>query len=111
MAVYIAHPDIIIIVYTSITNRNGLNAEPLGTLISTSKCSLIPGLDFTQVSCTDMVYTSSIFGVRTHLHSKFMGHCIIICYAFSRSTRRISSLYFLALLTGTVVFAALLAYL
>ena len=90
------------IVSTSMMNRNGLSAEPWWRPIPTSKCSLIPRLDFTRVvapwyiSCTSLMYPSGIFCFRMHLHSTSRG---TVSYTFSRSANTMSrgvlpSLYF-----------------
>ena len=74
-------------------NRNGLSAEPWWRPIPTSKCSLVPRLDFTHVvapwyiSCTNLLYTSGIYRFRMHLHSTSRG---TVSYAFSRSTNTMS---------------------
>ena len=78
------------IVSTSMMNRNGLSAEPWWRPIPTSKCSLVPRLDFTHVvapwyiSCTNLMYTSGIYRFRMHLHSTSRG---TVSYAFSRGRR------------------------
>ena len=84
-------------------NRNGLSAESWWRSIPTSKCSLVPRLDFTYVvapryiSCTNLMYTSGIYRFRMYLHSTLRS---TVSYAFSKSTNTMSrglfqSLYFL----------------
>ena len=83
-------------------NRNGLSAEPWWRPIPTSKCSLVPRLDFTHVvapwyiTCTNRMYNSGIYRFRVHLHSTWRG---TVLYVFFRSTNTMSrgllpSLYF-----------------